>query len=62
MKKILEKAKRSLCGMIVIICLLLLLGCTGTAELGGDMVTYCIQGASLLMIAIIAGIIGGIFG
>ncbi len=62
MKKILEKAKRPLCGMIVIICLLLLLGCTGTAELGGDLITYCIQGVTLLGTAITAGIVGGIFG
>ena len=61
MKKILEKAKRPLCGVIVIICLLLLLGCTGTAELGGDIVTYCIQGAVLLGTVITAGIVGGIF-
>lgn len=61
MKKILEKAKRPLCGVIVIICLLLMLGCTGTAELGGDLITYCIQGTALLGTAITSGIVGGIF-
>lgn len=61
MKKLWGKMKRPLCGVIVVICLLLLLGCTGTAELGGDMVTYCLQGSALLGTAIVAGIIGGIF-
>lgn len=62
MKKILEKAKRPLCVAIIAVCLLLLLGCTGTAELGGDLITYCIQGVALLGTAITAGIVGGIFG
>lgn len=61
MKKLLKKIKRPLMGLIIILCLLLLLGCTGTAELGGDMVTYCLQGSALLGTAIVAGIIGGIF-
>lgn len=62
MKKLWEKIKRPLCGAIMFICLLLLLGCTGTADLGGDMVTYCIQGAALLGTTIVAGIVGGLFG
>ncbi|MDE6724995.1 MAG: hypothetical protein K2J79_05250 [Ruminiclostridium sp.] len=61
MKKFLMKLKRPVCAIITIICLFLLLGCTETAELGGDLTTYTIQGAVLLSTAIIAGIIGGFF-
>ncbi len=62
MKEKLKKLKQPICVVIVIICLFLLLGCTGTAELGGDLTIYVIQGAVLLSITIIAGIIGGLFG
>lgn len=62
MKKLLMKLKRPVCAIIVIICLFLLLGCTGTAEQGGDLTAYIIQGSILLSITIIAGIIGGLFG
>lgn len=62
MKKLLMKLKRPVCAIIVIICLFLLLGCTGTAEQGEDLTAYAIQGAVLLSTAIIAGIIGGLFG
>ena len=43
------------------LCLLLLLGCTGTAERGGNLVTYTVQGIVLLIVAIAAGIVGGLF-
>lgn len=62
MKKLLMKLKRPVCAIIVIICLFLLLGCTGTAEQGGNLTAYMIQGAILLSTAITAGIIGGLFG
>jgi len=62
MKEKLKKLKKPLCAVVMVICLFLLLGCTGTAECGGDLVTYMIQGVTLLVVAIIAGIIGGIFG
>lgn len=62
MKKLLLKLKRPVCTIIVIICLFLLLGCTGTVEQGGDLTAYAIQGAILLSTAIIAGITGGLFG
>ncbi len=61
MKEKLKKFKKPLCAVIMVICLFLLLGCTGTAECGGDLVDYMIQGATLLGITIIAGIIGGLF-
>lgn len=61
-KDFLRKIKRPLCGAVMALCLLLLLGCTGTAELGGNITTYCVQGASLLLTAIIAGVVGGVFG
>ena len=62
MKKFLKRIKKPVCAIIAIVCLFLLLGCTGTADLGGDINTYTIQGSILLGIAIIAGIIGGFFG
>lgn len=61
MKKAWKIIKKPLCGAITAVCLLLMLGCTGTAELGGDLITYCIQGTALLGTAITAGIVGGIF-
>ncbi len=61
MKKLWGKIKRPLCVIIVFICLFLLLGCTGTAELGGDINSYCFQGAVLLGLAIAVGVFGGIF-
>ena len=61
MKKFLMKLKKPVCAIIAIVCLFLLLGCTGTADLGGDITTYTIQGVVLLSTAIIAGIIGGFF-
>ncbi len=61
MKKIWLKIKRPVCAIIVFICLFLFLGCTGTAECGGDMTAYIIQGSILLSITILAGIIGGLF-
>ncbi len=62
MKKILRKIKKPLCEGIVLICFFLLLGYTGTADLGGDVTTYAIRGAILLSIAIAAEIIGGLDG
>lgn len=62
MKKLLINLKKPVCAIIVIICLFLLLGCTGTAEQGGNLTEYAIQGAILLSTTIIAGIIGGLFG
>lgn len=62
MKEKLKMLKRPICVVVMVICLLLLMGCTGTAETGGDPITYAIQGAVLLTITIAAGIIGGIFG
>lgn len=62
MIKLWEKIKRPLCGTIMFLCLLLLLGCTGTMEHeGGDLTAYTIQGAILLLVIIVAGIIGGLF-
>lgn len=60
MKKIWQKIKRPICGVIMAVCLFLLLGCTGTCERGGDLITYVIQGSILLTLAIAAGIIGDI--
>lgn len=62
MKKKLKMLKKPICALIALICLLLLLGCTGTAERGGDLTAYMIQGSVLLITAIAAGIIGGLFG
>lgn len=62
MKERLKMLKRPICVIVMVLCLFLLLGCTGTAETGGDLITYTIQGAVLLAITIAAGIIGGIFG
>lgn len=61
MKKVWQIIKKSLCGAVMVFCLLCLLGCTGTAEQGGDVSTYCVQGTILLLITVLAGIIGGIF-
>ncbi|MCI8603406.1 MAG: hypothetical protein HFE79_04585 [Ruminiclostridium sp.] len=61
MKEKLEKLKKPVCAVIMLICMFLLLGCTGTAELGGNINVYAIQGAVLLVITIISGIIGGLF-
>lgn len=60
MKKIWGKIKRPVCVVIMLICLFLLLGCTGAADFGGDINSYCFQGSVLLGTAIAAGIIGGI--
>lgn len=58
--KLWEKIKRPLLGVVMFICLLLLLGCTGTVEHGGtDIGTYCIQGVVLLTVTIVSGIAGG---
>lgn len=62
MKKKLMKLRKPICVIVMVLCLFLLLGCTGTAETGGNLITYTIQGAALLTIAIVAGIIGGLFG
>lgn len=62
MKEKLKRLRQPICVVVVVICLFLLLGCTGTAELGGDLTAYAIQGAVLLSITIIAGIVGGLFG
>lgn len=62
MKKKLMRLKKPICAVVMVICLILLLGCTGTAELGGDLTAYVIQGAALLSIIIISGIIGELFG
>lgn len=61
MRKIWKKIKKPLCVIIVFACLLLLLGCAGNLDLGGDIDSYCFQGAILLGIAIAVGIIGGVF-
>lgn len=61
MREKLEKLKKPLCAVIMVICMFLLLGCTGTAERGGDINVYTIQGAVLLGITIISGVIGGLF-
>lgn len=61
MKDGLKKMKKPLCGVLMFVCLLLLLGCTGTAETGGDLTTYCIQGVVLLAVIIAAGAVGEIF-
>lgn len=61
MKRLWKKIKKPICVIIVFACLFLLLGCTGTADLGGDINSYCFQGAILLGTAIAVGIIGGIF-
>lgn len=62
MKERLKMLKRPICVIVMVLCLFFLLGCTGTAETGGDLITYTVQGAVLLTIAIVAGIIGGLFG
>lgn len=62
MKEKWEKIKKPLCTVVMVICMFLFLGCTGTAECGGDLTTYVIQGAVLLSITIAAGLIGGMFG
>ena len=62
MKEKSKMLKRAVCAVVMVLCLILLLGCTGTAENGGDLTTYAIHGAVLLIITIAAGIIGGIFG
>lgn len=61
MKEKWEKIKKPLCAVVMVICLFFLLGCTGTAECGGDLTAYVIQGALLLSVAIAVGLIGGIF-
>lgn len=61
MKKVWQIIKKPLCGAIMVFCLLCLLGCTGTAEQGGDVSTYCVQGVVLLIIAIAAGAVGELF-
>ena len=61
MKKAWRKIRRPVCGSVMFLCLLLLLGCTGTAEHGGDLATYALQGGVLLIVTIAAGIAGGIF-
>lgn len=60
MKSKLKKLKKPVCGVVMLICLFLLLGCTGTAERGGDLGTYVIQGVTLLGIATAAGFWGGL--
>lgn len=61
--KIWGKIKRPLCGVIMLICLLLLLGCTaGTAEGEGNLATYTANGTILLIICIAAGIAGDFIG
>ena len=55
-----KKVRTLLCAVIMIICLILLLGFTGTAELGGDLITYTIQGSATLIVMITAGIVGKI--
>ncbi len=62
MKEKIKMHKKPICVAVMVLCLFLLLGCTGTAETGGDLITYTVQGSVLLIITIIAGIIGGIFG
>ncbi len=56
-----ERIKKPLCTVIMAICLFFLLGCTGTAERGGDLTVYLVQGTVLLAITIITGLIGGLF-
>lgn len=56
-----HKIRRPLCGAVMTLCIILLLGITGTVETGGDIVAYTIQGSILLIITIIAGIVGKIF-
>ena len=55
-----NKIRRPVCGTVMALCLLLLLGCTGTAERSGDLITYTVQGTVLLIVAIAAGIVGGL--
>ena len=62
MKEKIKMYKKPICVVVMALCLFLLLGCTGTTETGGDLITYTVQGSVLLIITIIAGIIGGIFG
>lgn len=62
MKEKWNKIKKPLCAIIMEICLFLLLGCTGTAENGGDLGVYIIHGTVLLLITLIAGTVGGIIG
>ncbi len=57
-----QKIKKPLCAIVMAICLFFLLGCTGTAECGGDLTVYMVQGTTLLAVTIIAGVIGGLFG
>ena len=56
-----KKVRQPLCAVIMVICVVLLFGFTGTAELGGDLITYVIQGTATLIVMITAGIVGKIF-
>lgn len=56
------QVKRIICAVIMTVCLLLLLGFTGTCENGGNLTEYVIRGTVLLAAAITAGIIGDLFG
>lgn len=56
-----KKVRTPLCAVIMIVCMIMLLGFTGTAELGGDLITYTIQGSVTLIVMITAGIVGKIF-
>ena len=56
-----KKVRQPLCAVIMVVCMILLFGFTGTAELGGDFITYTIQGSVTLIVMITAGIVGKIF-
>lgn len=56
-----KKVRTPLCAVIMVVCLILMLGFTGTAELGGDLITYVIRGSITLIVMITAGIVGKIF-
>lgn len=62
MKETWEKIKKPLCCVVMVICMFLFLGCTGTADCGGDLTAYAIQETVLLTVIIIFGIIGKFFG
>lgn len=62
MKERLKKLKKPVCIIVMVICLFLLMGCTGNAEQGGDLIAYTVQGSILLILIILAGIIGELFG
>lgn len=56
-----NQVKRAVCGVIMTICIILLLGYTGECEKGSSLIEYAVRGAVVLIIAIIAGIIGDLF-